>query len=272
MQGAVIGSIALTVLAGQGLGFLSGEWQGIARKQRKQIYAAIILLIIATVIMASGDSFAKGLEPSTAASLDNEYFQVEVFQSGTDVNLRLYDKQADFYRSDGPYIYRAVRSIKDGEQVYLQLENVKVQSQGDLICVTGKLAGLEYEQTFRIPKDKPYIEEQIKLTNQTGSTVCLREFESRMQIKVAEAGGQILPPLAQDHFMAIPFLHRATDPQGHRNDFTLEHILKQGGRDFQAGGWPPGRVSDKHFLSDAWAWRHGEGSFGIFSLIRIICF
>lgn len=65
--------------------------------------------------------------------------------------------------------------------------------------------------------------------------------------------------------MVIPFLHRATDPQGYRNDFTIEQILTQEGQVFRVGGWPPGQISGRHYLSDAWAWRHGDGSFGIFS-------
>jgi L-rhamnose-H+ transport protein len=40
------------ILGGQILGFLSGEWRGVGGKPRRQIYAAITLLIAAMVIMA----------------------------------------------------------------------------------------------------------------------------------------------------------------------------------------------------------------------------
>ena len=45
MQGTLI-------LGGQILGFLSGEWRGVGGKPRRQIYAAIMLLIAAMAIMA----------------------------------------------------------------------------------------------------------------------------------------------------------------------------------------------------------------------------
>jgi len=50
---------ATQMLGGQGLGFISGEWKGIGGKSRKQIYIAIVLLIIATAIMAFGNSFVE---------------------------------------------------------------------------------------------------------------------------------------------------------------------------------------------------------------------
>jgi hypothetical protein len=46
------------ILGAQGLGFLSGEWRGVTGKPRTQIYLAIVVLIVAMVIMAFGNSQA----------------------------------------------------------------------------------------------------------------------------------------------------------------------------------------------------------------------
>jgi L-rhamnose-H+ transport protein len=40
------------ILGGQLLGFLTGEWRGVAGTPRRQIYAAIVLLIVAMAVMA----------------------------------------------------------------------------------------------------------------------------------------------------------------------------------------------------------------------------
>jgi L-rhamnose-H+ transport protein len=40
------------ILGGQILGFISGEWRGVGGKPRRQIYAAIVLLIAAMAVMA----------------------------------------------------------------------------------------------------------------------------------------------------------------------------------------------------------------------------
>ena len=44
------------ILGGQILGFLSGEWRGVAGTPRRQIYLAVVLLIVAMTIMASRKS------------------------------------------------------------------------------------------------------------------------------------------------------------------------------------------------------------------------
>ena len=50
---------AAQMLGGQGLGFISGEWKGGMGVPRKLMYAAIALLILAAVIMASGNNQGK---------------------------------------------------------------------------------------------------------------------------------------------------------------------------------------------------------------------
>jgi hypothetical protein len=40
------------ILGGQALGFISGEWRGIEGQPRRQIYAAIVFLLIAMIVMA----------------------------------------------------------------------------------------------------------------------------------------------------------------------------------------------------------------------------
>jgi hypothetical protein len=43
---------AMQMVGGQGLGFISGEWKGVYGRPRTQMYAAIVFLIIAAIIMA----------------------------------------------------------------------------------------------------------------------------------------------------------------------------------------------------------------------------
>ena len=52
---------AMQMVGGQGLGFISGEWRGVHGKPRRQMYFAIALLIVATIIMAY------------ANTIDNDY-------------------------------------------------------------------------------------------------------------------------------------------------------------------------------------------------------
>ena len=51
---------ASQMLGGQAVGFISGEWKGVLGIPRFRMYAAIGVLILAAVIMAFGNSLAKG--------------------------------------------------------------------------------------------------------------------------------------------------------------------------------------------------------------------
>jgi hypothetical protein len=47
---------SMQMVGGQGLGFISGEWRGIDGRPRRQMYLAITALIIATIVMAFGNT------------------------------------------------------------------------------------------------------------------------------------------------------------------------------------------------------------------------
>jgi hypothetical protein len=50
---------AMQMVGGQGLGFLSGEWRGVLGRPRRQMYAAIALLLVAMFVMAYANSLKK---------------------------------------------------------------------------------------------------------------------------------------------------------------------------------------------------------------------
>jgi len=50
---------AAQITGNQGLGFISGEWRGVHGRPRRQMYAAILVLLVAAVIMAYGNTLAK---------------------------------------------------------------------------------------------------------------------------------------------------------------------------------------------------------------------
>lgn len=50
---------AMQILGGQGVGFVSGEWRGVNGRPRQQMYLAIMLLVVAAMIMAYGNTLGK---------------------------------------------------------------------------------------------------------------------------------------------------------------------------------------------------------------------
>lgn len=51
---------AMQMVGGQGLGFISGEWRGVHGTPRRQMYLAIVVLIIAMIVMAYSNTLAGG--------------------------------------------------------------------------------------------------------------------------------------------------------------------------------------------------------------------
>ena len=92
------------------------------------------------------------------------------------------------------------------------------------------------------------------------------EFEAGMTRRLADKAGRVLPELAADRFVAVPFRHRATDPRGFYNDFSLGEMVNAPGRilsvdNSQGTAYHPSR----HRASEGWAWTHGGHALGIFS-------
>jgi L-rhamnose-proton symport protein (RhaT) len=50
----------MQMLGNQGVGFVSGEWRGVYGTPRKQMYLAIVILLLAAMIMAYGNGLATG--------------------------------------------------------------------------------------------------------------------------------------------------------------------------------------------------------------------
>ena len=65
LLGALGGSVgagiqqAMQMVGGQGLGFISGEWRGVVGTPRRQMYCAIAVLLIASIIMAYSNTLAN---------------------------------------------------------------------------------------------------------------------------------------------------------------------------------------------------------------------
>lgn len=65
LMGALGGSVGAGLqqiawmLGGQGAGFISGEWQGVAGRPRNRMLMAMGLLLLAALLMASGNFFAR---------------------------------------------------------------------------------------------------------------------------------------------------------------------------------------------------------------------
>ncbi len=202
--------------------------------------------------------------------LANSAYRLSIEPAGRQIQVVLHDRAADFNLADGAYLYQAAQLNAEGELLFKGLEEMQIKPAGDKIILSGKLAGLELEHCLHLPRDNNWLEESIRLCNNTGTTISLSDFSCGMRRPLTNEVGHILPGLKNDRFQAIPFLHRPTDPADFDNDFDAAYLLDHTGRELviyrdQAplpGG--QGYIPANKYVSEGWCWRHSDHAFGIF--------
>ncbi len=198
----------------------------------------------------------------------------EVANQGFRLELRLQDgvEQATLDAlplrlrvADGPYFYRASRGQGGRLQTWKGLSDATLSQEGDRLIVHGRLAGLDLEDSFFLPSNRPWMEERIVLHNGSNSRIALADFEAGFLRQVTDSGGKVFAEMRPDRWVAAPLRIRAADPGGFVNDFSIQELVS-------TPGYEPimdcrqhcTRVPSRHRRSEGWAWIHGDSVLGIF--------
>lgn len=215
--------------------------------------------------------FVPATHGAEASELGNAAYHITVESTteATDgrrqVAIALDDNQMGFRMAEGPYFYRAVR--RDGAQSTTQfgLDDVSAQIEGSRMTIQGKLAGLDVEHIFDLPADRPIMEERIVLHNHTGSRIEISDFEAALVRTLTDKAGQVLPELANDRWVALPFRCHLDQVRPNYDDFSTADLVNSKGQklwvkvDQQCE-----YVPTDHRQADGWAWTHGPHTLGIF--------
>jgi hypothetical protein len=203
---------------------------------------------------------------AAAETLSNGAYRLEVTAASGGVHVVLLDKAMNLRVADGPYLYHAERQQGSTKQKAAGLTDAKIAVAGDKLTIRGELAGLDLEHTFTLPVDRQILEERIVLHNQTGEKIALSDFEAGLTRRVTDKSGGVLPELAADRVVAVPFRHRAIDAKGHFNDFSIHDLVTQpGSESCVTKDQATITVPSRHRTSEAWALIHGRRTLGIFS-------
>ncbi len=199
----------------------------------------------------------------------NDAYRLTARRDGRQIHIRLHDRSAGFDFADAPYLYRAVRPTPTGARVHESLEAPSLSVAGDTLTIAGELAGLEIRHRLTASTERPVLEERVTLHNPGSTAITLDELTFGMRRPVANAIGQVLPDLAGDRLVAVPLRHRATDPAGVDQDFSLDELLRGGGEELRVTELPPGAarfgyVPSPSRFSEGWAWLHEGHAFCIF--------
>jgi hypothetical protein len=155
-------------------------------------------------------------------------------------------------------MYHVVGQNGPKSDVAERLEAPSITVDGQTLTIRGKLLGLDVEHRFTAAKERPILEERVVVHNSSNQLVALTDFEVGMQRRVADKDGNVLPEFAADRLVAVPFRHRAVDPKGKMQDYSLQEVVGQPGVELQMDGIQcPCERPSRHRVSEGWAWTHG---------------
>jgi hypothetical protein len=198
-------------------------------------------------------------------TLTTNTLSLEVTTRDGQVWTKLQDLRTGKMLVDDAYIYRLTTVCPDGLLTWVDLRDASCEAEGDSIRVHGSIAGLRLCQTFTLSPKAPILEERLKLTNAGTAPVELRQIALGFQRCITDDAGRVLPELAGQRLTAIPFKHKASDPEGWDNSFTFDELLvKPGGEHRATPTLGYGYFPALHRAAEGWAWEMGDCTLGIF--------
>ncbi len=222
-----------------------------------------VILNRASLIAAVGLLLSASARGGEAAAMENSAYRLAAEMVKGTVRVTLDDRLLGLRVAEGPYLYRAQQA--NGREQEQGLSEARILTRENQLTIRGRLAGLELEQTFTLPKDRPILEERITLGNGTGAMIHLAKFEAGFSRRVADQSGRVLPELASDRMVAVPLRHRADSARV--LDFSLAELIAEPGQEYRpAESWKRKKVvSADHRVAEGWAWTHRGASLGVFS-------
>ena len=188
--------------------------------------------------------------------------------SSTDIHLA--SKKTKFLYTDKPAIFRMRHKREYGSESDDLLRSAAVEANGQSVVISGTLLGIEVHWHLELGEEKPTVAERITLRNPGDKPAKIEAFTFGLTRSAATVTGTVLPELACDRFVAIPFRHRATDEKNFDLDFSLEDLIRVPGRAQRAGNRPldyprHGNVAAPHWSSEGWAWIRDGESLGVYA-------
>lgn len=222
---------------------------------------ATLPILIALLSWTGGVIFAA--EPRPKHELANAGYRLVVETAADQVTISLDDKRMGLRVADGAYVYRAQR--RNDAAICPALTDVTVTTDGARLTIRGKLAGLDVEHRFELPTDRPIMEERIAIHNRTDAVIALSDLQMGLTRAVADDSGNVLPELANDRFVAVPFRAKPDDLKPHYNDFSTADLINTKGYEVRVRfDTQSERVPADRRQADGWAWTHGDNTLGIF--------
>jgi hypothetical protein len=87
--------------------------------------------------------------------------------------------------------------------------------------------GIEVRQQYRAPKDQPWVEEEITLTNKSHHPIALPDARCGFVLPAKVTGDSVESPLKDFKFIAVPYRREPTGNRSQYADYTLLQVLTE---------------------------------------------
>jgi hypothetical protein len=223
--------------------------------------SAVCAWLLVSVCWNLGDPRAQAA--GSKLQLENAAYRLAVECAAGQVRVTLDDRQSGLRVADGAYLYRAQR--QNDKETCSGLKNAVASLDGRRLTIRGTLAGLNVEHVFDLPADRPILEERVTLYNKSDAPIALRDLHMGLVRTLTDGAGRILPELAEDRFVAVPFRARPDDLKPSYNDFSAADLIQKKGYEIRVNpDLKYDRVPANLRQSEGWAWTHGGHTLGIF--------
>jgi hypothetical protein len=159
-------------------------------------------------------------QTASGITAGNRHFQL-LLDPGRGLRCKLVHTPSGIALADGAYSYSfevppfaGVARRNDGPVAILTLE-------------AATPAGLHIKQEYRIPADRPWIEERITLTNRAAHATMLPYGRCGFVLPLHLEGGSVSGPLGRFRLTAVPYRREPTGNRQQYADYTVAQVLTE---------------------------------------------
>ena len=189
---------------------------------------------------------------SPASEAQNAAFQLS-FPPGLK-DCRLVHLPSGLVLADADYSYSFERpAFQTGPAPKSDIGSVSLQLQG-----SAWQGSLKILQRFYFPADKPWVEEEITLANQSAVPLDLLGARCGFVLPLDLEAGKVAGTWRDFKFTAIPYRRAPRGNNAQYDDFSVDQILSQ---EFRSELMTYDTAVTPAFASEGWAWTDGKRGF-----------
>jgi hypothetical protein len=203
---------------------MNSKEKSTSRMTRQSFLKATALLPLAT--LRSGQVTAapqKGTAPGLRAAsklfqVGNANFELNL-TAGQGLKVELLHTPSSIALAGGDY------SFSFGQPSFVVASSFE-ENHGTRVNLVGDLGnGLELDHQYSVPREQPWVEEEITLTNRSHHRIALPEGRCGFVLPVKVMGDAVESGLKDFKFIAVPYRREPTGNRSQYADYTLQQVL-----------------------------------------------